>query len=93
MESRIQSQLLTGSCVKGRRASSLQAEFLPGFSLAAFKRNKRKLELAERVETDFIQLKRRRQSSAKVRRCLKNWLMHGRDVVDLLLEQYCPFEL
>uniref|UniRef100_A0A8C6I225 Threonine aspartase 1 n=1 Tax=Mus spicilegus TaxID=10103 RepID=A0A8C6I225_MUSSI len=35
------------------------------FSLAAFKRNKRKLELAERVETDFIQLKRRRQSSAK----------------------------
>ncbi|XP_017174801.1 threonine aspartase 1 isoform X6 [Mus musculus] len=64
-ESRIQSQLLTGSCVKGRRASSLQAEFLPGFSLAAFKRNKRKLELAERVETDFIQLKRRRQSSAK----------------------------
>ena len=64
-----------------------------GFSLAAFKRNKRKLELAERVETDFIQLKRRRQSSAKVRRCLKNWLMHGRDVVDLLLEQYCPFKL
>lgn len=63
------------------------------FSLAAFKRNKRKLELAERVETDFIQLKRRRQSSAKVRRCLKNWLMHGRDVVDLLLEQYCPFEI
>ncbi|XP_060239172.1 threonine aspartase 1 isoform X3 [Meriones unguiculatus] len=35
------------------------------FSLAAFKRNKRKLELAERVETDFIQLKKRRQSSAK----------------------------
>ncbi|XP_051039242.1 threonine aspartase 1 isoform X2 [Phodopus roborovskii] len=64
-ESRIQSQLQTDSCVKGRRASSLQAEFLPGFSLAAFKRNKRKLELAERVETDFIQLKKRRQSSAK----------------------------
>ncbi|KAH0514646.1 Threonine aspartase 1 [Microtus ochrogaster] len=38
---------------------------LSGFSLAAFKRNKRKLELAERVETDFIQLKKRRQSSAK----------------------------
>ncbi|XP_028611003.1 threonine aspartase 1 isoform X2 [Grammomys surdaster] len=35
------------------------------FSLAAFKRNKRKLELAERVESDFIQLKRRRQSSTK----------------------------
>ncbi|XP_044909827.1 threonine aspartase 1 isoform X10 [Felis catus] len=35
------------------------------FSLAAFKRNKRKLELAERVETDFIQLKKRRQSSEK----------------------------
>ncbi|XP_012495876.1 PREDICTED: threonine aspartase 1 [Propithecus coquereli] len=33
--------------------------------LAAFKRNKRKLELAERVETDFIQLKKRRQSSEK----------------------------
>ncbi|XP_051000693.1 threonine aspartase 1 isoform X7 [Acomys russatus] len=64
-ESRIQSQLQTDSYVKGRRASSLQAEFLPGFSLAAFKRNKRKLELAERVETDFIQLKKRRQSSAK----------------------------
>nr|XP_020022217.1 threonine aspartase 1-like isoform X1 [Castor canadensis] len=41
------------------------------FSLAAFKRNKRKLELAERVETDFIQLKKRRQSSEKVRSCLK----------------------
>ncbi|KAM9681715.1 threonine aspartase 1 isoform 4-T4 [Dama dama] len=36
------------------------------FSLAAFKRNKRKLELAERVETDFIQLKKRRQSSEKL---------------------------
>ncbi|XP_015857724.1 threonine aspartase 1 isoform X2 [Peromyscus maniculatus bairdii] len=35
------------------------------FSLAAFKRNKRKLELAEKVETDFIQLKKRRQSNAK----------------------------
>ncbi|XP_074143948.1 threonine aspartase 1 isoform X7 [Sminthopsis crassicaudata] len=35
------------------------------FSLAAFKRNKRKLELAERVETDLIQLKKRRQSSEK----------------------------
>ncbi|XP_012866392.1 PREDICTED: threonine aspartase 1 isoform X2 [Dipodomys ordii] len=35
------------------------------FSLAAFKRNKRKLELAEKVETDFIQLKKRRQSSEK----------------------------
>uniref|UniRef100_A0A2K6GGY0 Taspase 1 n=1 Tax=Propithecus coquereli TaxID=379532 RepID=A0A2K6GGY0_PROCO len=32
---------------------------------SAFKRNKRKLELAERVETDFIQLKKRRQSSEK----------------------------
>lgn len=42
--------------------------FFIGFSLAAFKRNKRKLELAERVETDFIQLKKRRQSSEKVRR-------------------------
>ncbi|XP_055229505.2 threonine aspartase 1 isoform X2 [Gorilla gorilla gorilla] len=38
---------------------------LSGFSLAAFKRNKRKLELAERVETDFMQLKKRRQSSEK----------------------------
>ncbi|XP_028927703.1 threonine aspartase 1 isoform X2 [Ornithorhynchus anatinus] len=38
---------------------------LSGFSLAAFKRNKRKLELAERVETDLIQLKKRRQSSEK----------------------------
>ncbi|KAI2594098.1 taspase 1, partial [Homo sapiens] len=35
------------------------------FSLAAFKRNKRKLELAERVDTDFMQLKKRRQSSEK----------------------------
>ncbi|NXK40985.1 TASP1 aspartase, partial [Piprites chloris] len=35
------------------------------FSLAAFKRNKRKLELAEKVETDLIQLKRRRQSNEK----------------------------
>ncbi|KAM5163535.1 threonine aspartase 1 [Mantella aurantiaca] len=34
-------------------------------SLAAFKRNKRKLELAEKVETDFIQIKKRRQSSEK----------------------------
>ncbi|KAG8584017.1 hypothetical protein GDO81_008637 [Engystomops pustulosus] len=34
-------------------------------SLAAFKRNKRKLELAEKVETDYIQLKKRRQSSEK----------------------------
>ncbi|XP_041420117.1 threonine aspartase 1 isoform X3 [Xenopus laevis] len=34
-------------------------------SLAAFKRNKRKLELAEKVETDFIQYKKRRQSSEK----------------------------
>nr|DBA27090.1 TPA: hypothetical protein GDO54_011269 [Pyxicephalus adspersus] len=33
--------------------------------LAAFKRNKRKLELAEKVETDFIQIKKRRQSSEK----------------------------
>ncbi|XP_047396587.1 threonine aspartase 1 isoform X2 [Sciurus carolinensis] len=64
-ESRTQSQLQTDSCVKGRRASCQLAEFLPGFSLAAFKRNKRKLELAERVETDFIQLKKRRQSSEK----------------------------
>ncbi|XP_068009247.1 threonine aspartase 1 isoform X2 [Melanerpes formicivorus] len=36
-----------------------------GFSLAAFKRNKRKLELAEKVETDLIQLKKRRQSHEK----------------------------
>ncbi|XP_074434546.1 LOW QUALITY PROTEIN: threonine aspartase 1 [Larus michahellis] len=35
------------------------------FSLAAFKRNKRKLELAEKVETDIIQLKKRRQSNEK----------------------------
>ncbi|NXJ92200.1 TASP1 aspartase, partial [Corythaixoides concolor] len=35
------------------------------FSLAAFKRNKRKLELAEKVETDLIQLKKRRQSHEK----------------------------
>ncbi|XP_074845465.1 threonine aspartase 1 isoform X2 [Carettochelys insculpta] len=35
------------------------------FSLAAFKRNKRKLELAEKVETDLIHLKKRRQSSEK----------------------------
>ncbi|XP_077172322.1 threonine aspartase 1 isoform X3 [Paroedura picta] len=34
-------------------------------SLAAFKRNKRKLELAEKVETDLFQLKKRRQSSEK----------------------------
>ncbi|XP_069706247.1 threonine aspartase 1 isoform X5 [Phaenicophaeus curvirostris] len=39
---------------------------LSGFSLAAFKRNKRKLELAEKVETDLIQLKKRRQSNEKV---------------------------
>ncbi|XP_025004379.1 threonine aspartase 1 isoform X8 [Gallus gallus] len=38
---------------------------LSGFSLAAFKRNKRKLELAEKVETDLIQLKKRRQSNEK----------------------------
>ncbi|NWR34374.1 TASP1 aspartase, partial [Tachuris rubrigastra] len=35
------------------------------FSLAAFKRNKRKLELAEKVETNLIQLKKRRQSNEK----------------------------
>ncbi|KAM6356159.1 LOW QUALITY PROTEIN: threonine aspartase 1 [Podargus strigoides] len=35
------------------------------FSLAAFKRNKRKLELAEKVETDLIQLKKGRQSNEK----------------------------
>ncbi|NXC65653.1 TASP1 aspartase, partial [Anhinga anhinga] len=35
------------------------------FSLAAFKRNKRKLELAEKVETDLIQIKKRRQSNEK----------------------------
>ncbi|XP_064302829.1 LOW QUALITY PROTEIN: threonine aspartase 1 [Phalacrocorax carbo] len=35
------------------------------FSLAAFKRNKRKLELAEKVETDLMQLKKRRQSNEK----------------------------
>ncbi|XP_065538384.1 LOW QUALITY PROTEIN: threonine aspartase 1 [Lathamus discolor] len=35
------------------------------FSLAAFKRNKRKLELAEKVETDLIHLKKRRQSHEK----------------------------
>ncbi|NXD23661.1 TASP1 aspartase, partial [Spelaeornis formosus] len=35
------------------------------FSLAAFKRNKRKLELAEKVETDLIHLKKRRQSNEK----------------------------
>uniref|UniRef100_A0A8D0EAT0 Taspase 1 n=1 Tax=Salvator merianae TaxID=96440 RepID=A0A8D0EAT0_SALMN len=34
-------------------------------SLAAFKRNKRKLELAEKVETDLFQLKKRRQSNEK----------------------------
>ncbi|MGH0123817.1 UNVERIFIED_CONTAM: hypothetical protein FKN15_029939 [Acipenser sinensis] len=33
------------------------------FSLSAYKRNKRKMELAEKVETEFIQTKRRRQSS------------------------------
>ncbi|XP_051469515.1 threonine aspartase 1 isoform X3 [Apus apus] len=38
---------------------------LSGFSLAAFKRNKRKLELAEKVETDLIHLKKRRQSNEK----------------------------
>ncbi|XP_005428100.1 threonine aspartase 1 isoform X4 [Geospiza fortis] len=42
----------------------------PGFSLAAFKRNKRKLELAEKVETDLIQLKKRRQSNEKGSRVL-----------------------
>ncbi|XP_063172408.1 threonine aspartase 1 isoform X2 [Candoia aspera] len=34
-------------------------------SLAAFKRNKRKLELAEKVETNLCQLKKRRQTSEK----------------------------
>ncbi|KAM6464148.1 threonine aspartase 1 isoform 2-T7 [Liasis olivaceus] len=34
-------------------------------SLAAFKRNKRKLELAEKVETNLFQLKKRRQTSEK----------------------------
>ncbi|MBN3309228.1 TASP1 aspartase, partial [Amia calva] len=33
------------------------------FSLSAYKRNKRKMELAEKVETEFIQTKKRRQSS------------------------------
>lgn len=42
-----------------------------GFSLAAFKRNKRKLELAEKVETDLIQLKKRRQSNEKVSLCFR----------------------
>ncbi|XP_048698573.1 threonine aspartase 1 isoform X2 [Caretta caretta] len=45
--------------------ASIAAASIPGFSLAAFKRNKRKLELAEKVETDLIQLKKRRQSSEK----------------------------
>ncbi|XP_015712622.1 threonine aspartase 1 isoform X2 [Coturnix japonica] len=45
--------------------SSLEYAVGEGFSLAAFKRNKRKLELAEKVETDLIQLKKRRQSNEK----------------------------
>ncbi|XP_062059847.1 threonine aspartase 1 isoform X6 [Lepus europaeus] len=49
---------------RGRRIALIRRQE-QGFSLAAFKRNKRKLELAERVETDFIQLKKRRQSSEK----------------------------
>ncbi|XP_051000692.1 threonine aspartase 1 isoform X6 [Acomys russatus] len=51
------------------------------FSLAAFKRNKRKLELAERVETDFIQLKKRRQSSAKVKQHLGQCMGCSADLV------------
>ncbi|KAI1240383.1 hypothetical protein IHE44_0008802 [Lamprotornis superbus] len=65
IESRIQFRLQIDCCVKGRRGNSLLAEFHLGFSLAAFKRNKRKLELAEKVETDLIQLKKRRQSNEK----------------------------
>ncbi|KAG2467250.1 TASP1 aspartase, partial [Polypterus senegalus] len=34
------------------------------FSLSAYRRNKRKMELAEKVEMDVIQTKRRRQSSS-----------------------------
>ncbi|XP_015271141.1 PREDICTED: threonine aspartase 1, partial [Gekko japonicus] len=41
-------------------------------SLAAFKRNKRKLELAEKVETDLFQLKKRRQSSEKLDRSVQD---------------------
>ncbi|NXY05958.1 TASP1 aspartase, partial [Pteruthius melanotis] len=51
------------------------------FSLAAFKRNKRKLELAEKVETDLIQLKKRRQSNEKVSSCFK-FLCHPKLTAD-----------
>ncbi|XP_072565600.1 threonine aspartase 1 isoform X2 [Paramormyrops kingsleyae] len=33
------------------------------FSLSAYKRNRRKIELAEKVESDYVQAKKRRQSS------------------------------
>ncbi|XP_048864885.1 threonine aspartase 1 isoform X2 [Brienomyrus brachyistius] len=33
------------------------------FSLSAYKRNRRKIELAEKVESDYVQVKKRRQSS------------------------------
>uniref|UniRef100_A0A8C0HFR2 Threonine aspartase 1 n=1 Tax=Buteo japonicus TaxID=224669 RepID=A0A8C0HFR2_9AVES len=54
----------------------------PGFSLAAFKRNKRKLELAEKVETDLIQLKKRRQSNEKGSRVMCS-VCKGGDQIEL----------
>uniref|UniRef100_A0A8C0ZH00 Threonine aspartase 1-like n=1 Tax=Cyanistes caeruleus TaxID=156563 RepID=A0A8C0ZH00_CYACU len=55
------------------------------FSLAAFKRNKRKLELAEKVETDLIQLKKRRQSNEKVSSCFE-FLCHPKLTADSGME-------
>uniref|UniRef100_W5NGB3 Threonine aspartase 1 n=1 Tax=Lepisosteus oculatus TaxID=7918 RepID=W5NGB3_LEPOC len=43
--------------------SGATVQYISKFSLSAFKRNKRKMELAEKVETEFIQTKKRRQSS------------------------------
>lgn len=41
--------------------------FLPAeFSLSAYRRNKRKMELAENMEAEHIQTKKRRQSSETV---------------------------
>ncbi|MBN3320246.1 TASP1 aspartase, partial [Atractosteus spatula] len=46
--------------------SGATVQYISKFSLSAFKRNKRKMELAEKVETEFIQTKKRRQSSENV---------------------------
>lgn len=44
------------------------------FSLSAYKRNKRKMELAEKLDTGHNQTKKRRQSSENVSSMLSFWI-------------------